>query len=402
MQPARFTFRQSFRSMPAAAWILFGGSFLNRFGTFVVPFLVLYLTSRGFSIARAGFATGCYGAGHLGASIVGGWLADRVGRRYTIVISMFSSAVAMMALSQARAYPTICILTFITGLCAEIYRPAASALIADLVLPEARVTGYALYRLAINLGFASGVATAGFLAKHGFFLLFAGDALSSVLYGVVALAFLPHGIGTTDNKGQSWMVAIRKAAENRRFVWFLVSSVCITFVIFQFTSSFALHVKDCGFPPSTYGSLIALNGVLIVAFELALTAWTSRRPARVMIALGFILVGTGFALTGLAHTVVSLALTICVWTFGEMISSPTSAAYVAEVAPVELRGRFMGMWSLTWSIGLTTGPSLGSLLYAKNPAALWVLCGILGIISTALLMISGSTKVDSLPVASGL
>lgn len=398
MEPVRFNIRQSLCSLPSAAWILFGGSFLNRFGTFVVPFLVLYLTSQGFSVARAGFATGCYGAGHLAASILGGWLADRVGRRHTIAISMFSSAVAMMALSQARAYPVICIVTFVSGLCAEVYRPAASALVADLLVPEARVTGYAVYRLAINLGFASGVATAGFLAKHGFFLLFAGDAFTSLLYGVVALAFLPHGIRSTQGSNHGWPAAIREAAANRQFLWFLGSSVCITFVIFQFSSTFALHVRDCGFSPSTYGSLIALNGILIVFFELALTAWTSRRPVRVMIALGFILVGAGFALTGLAHSIASLGATICVWTLGEMISSPTSAAYVAAVAPEQLRGRFMGMWSLTWSIGLTAGPSLGSLIYEWKPAALWILCGVLGILSTAMLSIS-SSQVSAAPVS---
>jgi len=387
----RLTFRQSLRAIPPAAWILFGGSFLNRFGTFVVPFLVLYLTRQGFSVAKAGFATGCYGAGHLSASIIGGWMADRFGRRYTIAISMFSSAVAMLALSQARSYPVICVVTFLTGLCAELYRPASSALVADLVPPEARVTAYAVYRLAINLGFAAGPATAGFLARRGFLLLFVGDAFSSLLFGIVALAFLPRGSRGQAGQ-QGWGEALRKARANRRFVWFLAASVCITCVVFQFSSSFALHVKASGFPPSTYGALISMNGVMIVMFELALTSWTSRRPPRTMIALGFILIGAGFALTGFAHTVPAMAVTIAIWTLGEMISSPTSAAYVAEVAPVELRGRFMGMWSLTWSVGLTLGPWLGTMLYERNPAALWALCGVLGIVSVGLLTISSSEK----------
>src|ERR1700693_3927355 len=92
--------RQSLRALPAPAWILFGGTFVNRFGTFVVPFLVLYLTRIGYSVGQAGAAIGVYGGGLLVASTLGGHLADRIGRRNTIAVSMFGSALAMLTLSQ--------------------------------------------------------------------------------------------------------------------------------------------------------------------------------------------------------------------------------------------------------------------------------------------------------------
>src|SRR5215210_4892732 len=96
---------QNLKSLPRPAWILFAGTFVNRFGTFVMPFLVIYLTRQGYSGAQAGIAVSAYGAGHLIASMLGGHLADRIGRRNTIALSMFSSTTAMIALSQARAYP---------------------------------------------------------------------------------------------------------------------------------------------------------------------------------------------------------------------------------------------------------------------------------------------------------
>jgi MFS family permease len=157
------------RSMPRAAWVLFGGTFINRFGTFVMPFLALYLTRQGFSIARAGLAVGAYGAGLVCASVLGGHLADRMGRRNTIALSMFASAAAMLTLSQARAYSSIVALTWAAGLASELYRPASHALIADLVPEDQRVVAFGIYRFAVNLGFAAGPATAGFLAEHSFF-----------------------------------------------------------------------------------------------------------------------------------------------------------------------------------------------------------------------------------------
>src|SRR5437867_9917037 len=95
------------KALPRAAWILFLGTFLNKFGTFVIPFLVLYMTGRGYSTGQAALAIGAYGAGHLLASGLGGYLADRIGRRKTIALSMFSGAIAMVLLSQARSFSSI-------------------------------------------------------------------------------------------------------------------------------------------------------------------------------------------------------------------------------------------------------------------------------------------------------
>jgi MFS family permease len=134
--------------MPPAAWILFGGSFVNRFGSFVLVFLVLYLTDEGFSPAEAGAAVSAYGAGGLGAALLGGWLADRLGRRNTIALSMFSAAATMLALSQARGLAPVVVLSGAAGLTSELYRPASAALLTDLLPPGRRITGFALYRLA--------------------------------------------------------------------------------------------------------------------------------------------------------------------------------------------------------------------------------------------------------------
>ena len=118
---------QNIRAMPREVWIIVAGTFINRFGTFVMPFLAIYLTRQGYGAAQAGIAVSAYGAGHLCASMLGGHLADRIGRRDTIALSMFTSAVTMLALSQARTYPVIVLITILAGAAAELYRPAAGA-----------------------------------------------------------------------------------------------------------------------------------------------------------------------------------------------------------------------------------------------------------------------------------
>jgi MFS family permease len=372
------------RAMPRAAWVLFAGTFVNRFGTFVMPLLAIYLTHRGFSIARAGMAIGAYGAGHLCASMLGGHLADHFGRRNTIALSMFASAAAMLALSQARSYPAILLLAVFAGMAAELYRPASHALIADLVPAEQRVVAFSLYRLAVNLGFAAGPATAGFLADRSFFYVFAGDALTSCGYGVIALLLLPSVAGTPAAKNDE---GLRFALRDRAFLLFLAATACLTLVDFQTTSTFALHVKALGYPTSTYGLLLSVNGLLIVAFELAITAYVRRFRPQPVIATGYFLSCLGFALTGFAHTVPQLAATVVVWTLGEMVSSPMAGAYVAELAPERYRGRYMGLLMLSWSFGMLAGPPLGTLAYARDPNLLWSACGVLAVTSSILAMV---------------
>lgn len=377
--------RADLRTLPREAWILFLGTFINRFGSFVIPFLLLYLRGQGYSIAQSGLAVSTYGVGFFLANSVGGYVTDRFGRRNAIVFSMISGAASMLALSQARGLPAILIATTLAGFFSELYRPASSALLADLVPADKRIIGYSMYRLAINLGFAAGPAAAGFLATKSYSYLFIGDALTSLAYAVVAMFFLPNLTGGTKEKAV-WGEGLRVIASDRRFLFFLIASALNSFVLMQHSSSFALHVANAGFPSSTYGLLLSLNGLIIILIEVPLTAWTQKRSSQSMMALGYGLIAIGFALTAFAYELPFLAVTIVIWTFGEMIASPIAAAFVADLAPEHLRGRYMGYVGISWSGGLILGPALGALLFARSATLLWLTCGALGMIAVLIIL----------------
>ena len=377
------------KALPREVWILFAGTFVNRFGTFVMPFLTIYLTRKGYSAAEAGIAVSAYGGGHLMASMLGGYLADRIGRRNTIALSMFCSTIALLALSQAQAYPLILVLTVFAGAAAELYRPASSALIGDLVGPEQRITAFAVYRFAVNLGFAAGPATAGLLANYSFFYLFLGDAITSLAYGFIALAFLPHGVRSRSVEERDGG-AVSHALSNRPFVLFLIATSCVMWIEFQIHSTLPLHLTALGFTPAAYGMLLSINGVMIVLFELALTNVTTRYRPQPMIALGYGLSAIGFSLTGFASTFPALAATVVVWTIGEMIYAPVTGAYVTNLAPELYRGRYHGMWVQMWSIGMLLGPAMGTWIYSRNPNALWIACAVFGLAAAALPLLRSS------------
>ncbi len=377
--------------LPPAAWVLFAGTFVNRFGGFVLVFLVLYLRQRGYSAAEAGLALSAYGAGSLAASAAGGHLADRIGRRNAIALSMFASAAATLALSQAPSLALVVILSGLAGLASELYRPASAALVADLTPAGGRVTAFALYRLAINAGFAAGPVVGGLLAERSFFLVFLGDAITSALFGAVALFALPQGVRSRPHEEETG--AVRAILADRTFCSFLAASLAGALVYLQATATLPLQVVAHGHAKAVYGALMSLNGLAIVALELPLSLATRRLPPRPVMAAGSVLVGVGFGLTALAGSVPALAATVAVWTLGEMVFSPVASAYVADLAPAALRGRYSGAWGLTWGVALVAGPPLGTLLYSWRHAAVWVACLALGCVAAALILAEREPRV---------
>ncbi len=379
--------RSEIRALPRGAWILYAETLVNRLGTFVLVFLVLWLTRIGWSAGMAGLAVSVYGLGGLAASLAGGWLADRFGRRRTIALSMFSSAAVVFSLPHARGFAAILALAGLAGFTSDLYRPAASGLLSDLIPAGRRVPGFAIYRLAINLGHAVGPAIGGFVAERSFVWVFTADAVTSVAAGIVALVFLPEGRRSRREEDPSG--GFRGAIlSDRSFLLFLVATTLVTLIAFQSTASFPLQMRASGLTSAHYGLMMSLNGLLVVLFELPLVGITRRlRPRRVM-AVGIALTGLGFGLVAWAGSFAFFALTVVVWTAGEIIFTPVASAYVGDVAPESLRGRYYGALMLTHSLGITLGPGLGTAIYALSPEGLWAGCAALGLVGALLVLAS--------------
>jgi MFS family permease len=384
MNEREASLRENLRALPRGAWILFFGTFLNKFGTFVLPFLAIYMQSLGYSAAQSGLAIAAYGIGTLLACLIGGYMADRIGRRKTIVLSMFSVSVVMLCLSQARSLPAIIGFATLAGLTGELYRPASSALLADLVPAGQRVTSYAAYRMAFNAGWAFGPATAGLLAKHSFVWLFIGDAATSLLYGIVAWFALPSGLKSHRAEG-SLLETVRVIRDDHRFRQVLIASLLVGLVFVQAFSTMGLEIIGSGFSASTYGLILSMNGMLVVLFELPLTTLTKDKPPRRVLAVGYILIGLGFASNLLERSWPLLVTTSALFTLGEMISMPVSGAYVADLAPVDKRGLYMGTNGLVWAVAFVFGPSLGMMTFSWSPVLLWTSCGVLGLLAASII-----------------
>jgi MFS family permease len=385
--------RRNIKELPRSAWVLIGGNFVNWFASFALTFLVLYLTRRGVSIARAGAAVAAFGAGGMAAGVVGGHLADRLGRRNTMAVSMFTSAGAVLLLYYVHTYGAILVLAFVVGVATDTWRPASRALMADVVPEGQRVTAYALVRFFGHVGFAAGAALAGFLAEHHIVWVFWSDAATSVLFGLLALTALPEGRRSTREEDVAGGGGYRRVVTDPAFVLLFLASMLVAFIYIQQNITLPLHVVGpAHLTPKDFGFLLTLNGVLVIALELPISSLTMHRPAKQMIALGFLLFGVGFGLTAWAHSELALLGTVAIWTLGEMVSAPIAYAYLADIAPEHLRGRYQGLYELSWGIGGVAGPALGAVAFNASPTGLWLLCGALGMVAALFVLATPGPK----------
>ena len=398
---------QRMRGLPHAVWVLVAGTLITRAGSFAVPFLTIYLhVDRGLSLGAAGIALGAYGAGGMIAALSGGTLADRLGRKPVVVGAPALGGLAVIGLLLTQAPLAVIAVSFLAGAVSEAGRPAVSAMLTDLTPPERRIDAFALFRLVINLGFAFGTGLGGLLiTTYGFAPLFVADALTSWVYAVVALALLP------ETRPRRAAAAPGEAEPRRGFGTVFADRVMRRYWLGTFVgaimfcqpmSTMALALTDRGMSTTVYGALISTNGLLIIVAEFWLSGRTRRFPAHRVMALGSLLLGVGFALAGaVGRSVPLLVVTVVIWTVGEMLGSPTGQAYLAAIAPPDLRGRYAGAVGLAWSLAFTFGPVLGTTALERSELAYWLGSLTLALVSGALFLtlpsVSATAAAEQLP-----
>ncbi len=365
--------------LPREVRVLVGGTLVNRAGTFVQPFLVLYLTiERGFSASQAGLVVAAAGFGGMFSQLLGGWATDHIGRRATLVSGLVLSAGALVCLGLARGTVAIVVAAACEGLVGDIYRPASQALIADVLPPEQRPYAFALTFWAINLGFSVAAVAAGFIAEHGYWLLFAIDALTSLAYAVVVLVGIRRDPPRVQHVGDGVAPGFGTALRDRTFMVLLGLTILQSVAYMQFYLVLPLAVTGVGLGPSTYGIVAATNGVVIVALQPLAARFTARFDRSRQLASSLLLCGFGFWLMSFATTAVAFVVCTAVWTLGEIGTAGLLPSIVSDLAAPTARGRYLGLFGASFGAAAFLAPLVGPPLYqAAGASRVWLLCLVL-------------------------
>ena len=409
-------YRQAYRGLPRRAWILFGVNLVNSSGAMVIFFLSLYLTRKlGLSPARAGQALSLYGLGSLAGAFLGGWLADRIGSITVQKASLTVCGVLLVILGQARSIWGILPLLFGLALFAGMLYPANATSMSRICPPDLQVKGFALNRLANNLGATIGPAVGGVLALRDYRLLFWADGLTSLAAAVVFALLWRDSRGAhpafddrpapdlarqAENQTAGEERVIDRTAEDgiaaknapsmktpvssaakgrspwrdRPFLLLMLIFLLWSAVFIQILTTFPLYMRNVyGLAENRIGQLFAVNTVLIVLLEMILMEKIRKYPLARMINVSFILLGVGFGLMPLGRGFAFAGLAVAILTFGEMLSMPLVTALIAGRADDTTRGRYMGMFSFSFSLAFIISPAAGTAIYEHfGGDAVWI------------------------------
>ena len=374
--------------LPRPFWVLWCGILINRMGTFVVPFLAIYLTQvRGFSIAQAGMVASLYGVGSSIAAPVGGYLADHLGRRIVMVGALTLGGACMIGLGFAHGLATIAPATFVVALVSDMYRPGVQAALSDIVPPRDRVRAFGLIYWVINLGFAIGLLLAGVISTISYVLLFVGDGATSIIFGLIVWRAIPEtrpapAPHSAEQPRRSVLAEFFAPYRDGTYMAFIGLAIMSAVLFMQHTLALPLDMMAHGVSKPVFGAVIALNGILIVLVQPFLGPFLTRFPRSRVLATGGALLAVGFGLNAFVHVAPLYALGVAIWTIGEILVLPTSNAVVADLAPAALRGRYQGAYSLSFGLALIVAPTVGSLVMQHFGArTLWLGAFALGLLT---------------------
>jgi MFS family permease len=374
----------TFSESPVAVKAIIGGVFVNRVGGFLNIFLVLYLIAEGHSAAEAALGLGSYGIGGVVGVLIGGMLADRLGARNATVLSMSSSAVLIASLLYLHDYLVLLIAVGVVGLVSQIFRPASATLLSELTPESRQVMIFAMYRFGLNVG-ATAAPLLGFalydLDHQHFTLLFWGEALVALVYAALAMVALPRRTSRTAGAAAASPGGYSDVLRDRRYLLYLIATLLNAAVYTQYLSTLPLDVKAEGVPIFWYTFAVALNGGLVIAFELPLTKLSQRWPLKLTIGLSFLLVGLGVGCYGLPLGPAVIIVGTLVWTTAEVIGAPTVFAYPALAGPAHLKGRYIGSFQFMFGLGSAAGPVIGGALFTQLGHRVWPVLAVGGLLA---------------------
>jgi len=376
-----YLYKSAYTGLPRQVWELAAVQFINRAGSMVIVYLMLYLTQElHYSVATAGRVVSAYGLGAIFGTLLGGWLTDEIGPMRVQLFSLLGSGLVFFALSFATSIWAITGLVFLLALVAEAFRPANSTATAEVSPPEVRARAYALLRLAINLGFAIGPVIGGILARIDYSLLFWVDGATCLLATAYLFYIYKHDFFIAKHISDKEKREAKIPWTDGIYLLVLFLLFWSGMIFFQIFNSWPLDLKEnYGLFENQIGPLMAINALIIIATEMPLVHWLERfRPIKV-IALGAFLIAFGIGLLPLGSSYLWVAFTVVVWTVGEMLCFPLVTAFIANRSNDANRGKYMGMFSFTFSVSMVISPALGAWIYeVYGPRTLWFGIGALG------------------------
>ncbi len=390
------------QAYPRQFWLLFTGMLISTIGSSMIwPFLMIYVTEKlGLSLSVSASLNTINALAGLGSVFFVGHLVDRMGRKWAMVISLTLNGIVYLLQAQAGSYGTFAIVMGLAGAANPLYRVAADAMMADLLPKEKRIGGYSLMRMSNNLGVSIGPAIGGFINSSSYGLAFYIAAGGMIIYGLLMLLFaretMPASSGVeaetrTHEKGLGGYGTVLR---DRHFLSFVGLFTLVQFcaaTVWILLSVYAKH--QYGVHENLYGWIPTTNALMVVLFQIGVTAITRRFSALPVMAVGAMIYAVATGSVGIGQGFWAFEASMVVMTIGELIIMPTASTYIANLAPADMRGRYMSFFSLSWGAASGLAPLIGGNLGDRlGPQATWFAAGLVGLAAVSGFLVLNARK----------
>jgi predicted MFS family arabinose efflux permease len=376
-------YREAFSGLSRSVWLLSLASLINRSGTMVMPFLVLFLVEkRGLTTTQAGQTLSLYGLAAMATSYFGGRLCDRFGPLRIMRWSLVLTGLAFWALGLAPGRLAISAMVLVLAMVGEVFRPANLSALTAASDPGERTRSIALMRLAVNAGMSVGPSVGGLLAAISYGWLFWVDGATSILAAVLLYFAFPGTRTGAPSARPAGSAPARSPFRDLPALAILGMMFLLSTAVFQITSTFPLSLRDLyGFSEAWIGLTLAVNTAIIILFEMVLLHSLAGRDPLKLAGLGGFLFCSGLALLPFGRGFGYVMLTVAVWTVGEMLTFPLVTSAIAARAPEEVRGAYMGLLNFSIAAAFVVAPLAGTWAYQHlGPRTLWLACGAMGVV----------------------
>jgi len=351
-------------------------------GSMIWPFLVIYASNKlNMPLSTVAALISINAGTGLIASFIAVTLADKIGRKAVMVFSLTVNGIAYLLLINAVTYLHFAGLMVMIGLSNPLYRVGADAMLADMIPSEKRTDAYAINRIANNAAFALGPAMGGFLATRSYNLAFYGAALGFITYSLLlffqakeTLVITEHHNTTTPLTPNEVFKSYSRVFQDKPYMIFvaLVSIGLIAPTLMWILM--AVYAKtNYGVPEGLYGWIPTTNALMCVFVQYFVTRITRKHKTLPVVGVGMLIYALGAGSVALMTGFWGFWLSMVILTLGELTLVPTASKYVADIAPADLRGRYMSMHWLGWGLARTLSPIIGGFLNDNvSPQAIWI------------------------------
>ena len=397
LQHAFTRYINNFRGFRREVWILAIITFINRAGTMVLPFLSKYMREDlHFSYNQIGTVMVSFGVGSMIGSWLGGKLSDKIGFYKVMIFSLLSSGSLFFVIQYVKSFEGMCLAMFGIMILADMFRPAMFVSLNTYAKPENRTRAFTLVRLAVNLGFAAGPALGGLIILGiGYKGLFWVDGTSCIISILIFRLLVKEKKKEVTDRHLENIEQPRSAFKDIPFLLFLFSSFTTAFVFFQLFTTLPLYHKEWyGLTEVHTGLLMSFNGFMIFLLEMPIVGYVERKNIQKIkvIIWGAVFMAVSFFVLLINIWVGILMVSIIIMTLGEMFCFPFSTSIAMGRAPKGHEGKYMGLYTMTFSLAhiLSAKTGMGIIALWGNLdgyQANWLFMGISGMLAAAALIL---------------